>query len=273
MNVLFRTLQRVLIFLVSIGVFWLIVTQIFTRLDERLPVLIAIVITYIISAYFFIPQIIHALVLVLRSGRIPRVTHSADGLSADPVNILLYGTIDDLQQAFADAGWVKADRLTLRTGWKIIRSFVFNKPYPTAPFSALYLFGRRQDIGFEQGIGNSPRKRNHVRFWAVASDQEVNMTDISYWFKKHTVDFSTSHTWVGSASQDIGFGFTNLTYQISHRIDTHIDKERDVLLHALKNCGWIVQESYLEAGQIIKGYITDGKIMSAQLVAPSKTLI
>ncbi len=39
------------------------------------------------------------------------------------------------------------------------RAFVLNTPYPTAPFSTLYLFGRGQDIGFEKAIGDSPRRR------------------------------------------------------------------------------------------------------------------
>jgi hypothetical protein len=47
-----------------------------------------------------------------------------------------------------------------------MRAFLLNSSYPSAPFSALYLFGRGQDIGFQQAINNSPRKRHHVRFWA-----------------------------------------------------------------------------------------------------------
>jgi hypothetical protein len=46
----------------------------------------------------------------------------------------------------------------------MVRAFVFNSPYPTAPFSTPYLFGRDQDIGFLKAIDNSPRKRHHVRF-------------------------------------------------------------------------------------------------------------
>ena len=43
----------------------------------------------------------------------------------------------------------------------------FNSPYPTAPFSTLYLFARGQDVGFQKAIDSSPRKRHHVRFWAL----------------------------------------------------------------------------------------------------------
>jgi len=49
----------------------------------------------------------------------------------------------------------------------MVRAFVLSSPYPTAPFSTLYLFGRSQDIGFQKAFGNSPRKRHHIRFWAL----------------------------------------------------------------------------------------------------------
>ena len=29
----------------------------------------------------------------------------------------------------------------------------------------LYLFGRKEDLAFEQPVGDSPRHRHHVRFW------------------------------------------------------------------------------------------------------------
>jgi hypothetical protein len=83
------------------------------------------------------------------------------------VNVALIGTLQQLRSAFASLGWSEADQLGLASSWGMIRAFVFNSPYPTAPFSSLYLFGRGQDIGFQKAIDNSPRKRHHVRFWAL----------------------------------------------------------------------------------------------------------
>jgi len=64
---------------------------------------------------------------------------------------------------------VRDDRLGLASSWRMIRAFVLNSPYPTAPFSTLYLFGRGQEIGFQKAIDNSPRKRHHIRFWALST--------------------------------------------------------------------------------------------------------
>ena len=52
--------------------------------------------------------------------------------------------------------------------WKQLRiavNSVFRKADNTAPVSDLYLFGRKQDLAFEQPVGDSPRQRHHVRFW------------------------------------------------------------------------------------------------------------
>jgi hypothetical protein len=76
---------------------------------------------------------------------------------------VLTGTLQQLNAAFKLAGWSQADLLGLASSRRMIRAFVFNSPYPTAPFSTLYLFGRGQDVGFQKAIDNSPRKRHHFR--------------------------------------------------------------------------------------------------------------
>jgi hypothetical protein len=105
---------------------------------------------------------------ILQRKRVPRFTITADGLPGDPVNLVLIGTLQQLRAAFATAGWSEADRLGVASSWRMIRAFVLNSPYPTAPFSTLYRYGRGQDIGFQKAIDNSPRKRHHIRFWALS---------------------------------------------------------------------------------------------------------
>ena len=107
----------------------------------------------------------------------PRYTITGDGLPGDPVNVTLIGTLQQLRAAFATLGWSEADRLGLASSWRMVRAFVFNAPYETAPFSTLYLFGRGQDIGFQKAIDNSPRKRHHIRFWAQSLSRETMKWD------------------------------------------------------------------------------------------------
>ena len=58
-------------------------------------------------------------------------------MPGDPVNLVLTGTLQQLKAAFELAGWSETDRLGLASSWRMVRAFVFNSPYPTAPFSTL----------------------------------------------------------------------------------------------------------------------------------------
>jgi hypothetical protein len=162
-----RFLQRLLILGLGILSVWLIVFVVFKIADRRLPWVLALGATYGIAAYVILPRAVRMGLKVLQRKLVPRFTITADGLPGDPVNLGLIGTLKQLRAAFATAGWSEADRLGLASSWRMTRAFVLNSPYPTAPFSTLYLFGRGQDIGFQKAIDNSPRKRHHIRFWAL----------------------------------------------------------------------------------------------------------
>jgi len=99
-------------------------------------------------------------------------------LPGDPVNLVVTGTLKQLHAAFKLAGWSEADRLGLASSWRMVRAFLLNSPYPTAPFSTLYLFGRCQDVGFQKAIDNSPRNR-HVR--PSSSRPTISIVRFSSW--------------------------------------------------------------------------------------------
>src|SRR5208282_6630706 len=90
------------------------------------------------------------------------------------------------------AGWYPADAITFRSSVRIAVDSVFRRPDDDAPVSNLYLFGRKQDLAFEQPLGNSPRQRHHVRFWRSDKLDE----DRPLWFGAATFDESVglSHT-------------------------------------------------------------------------------
>ena len=269
MNFIARWFQRIVIGALVLLALWIIVTQVFERLNERVPLFLALALTYVLSAYFILPRIVQFGLVIARRGRIPQMTRAADGLPADPVNILLIGSGESLIKAFEKAGWVRADPLTIWTAWKMARAFAFNTAYSTAPFSSHYLFGRRQDHGFQEPIGKSPRKRHHVRFWAANIDPDADPTDFKYWTRKHEIDPLRPLIWVGAATEDIGIGFTNLTYQISHQVNKHIDEEREYILETLRDIGTITDEHHVDSGRVVIGkYISDGRILTATLVEP-----
>jgi LssY C-terminus len=267
MNFISRLLQRIIVVVVALSVIWFIVTQVFNRLDQRVPFFIALMITYFVSAYIILPRVISITLLVLRKGRIPRFTRASDGLTIDPVNIILLGNKNELESVFKKMGWHGADQLTIKSSLKMIGAYILKKPYNRAPFSSLFLFGRKQDIEFQKAIENNPRKRHHVRFWATNTNKIVDPLDINYWTKKQKNDHNKAFTWIGAGSKDIGLGFTKLSYRISHKVDTsNVDEERKYILNSLKKSHCIGKISYYKPGAFKVGkYTSDGRIAVAKL--------
>ena len=149
MRSLKRLFHRLLVLGLGILIVWLIVF-VFRFTDRKLPTVLALIITYGIAAYIILPRAVRMGLKILQRKRVPRFTITGDGLPGDPINLVLMGTIQQLRAAFAIAGWSEADRLGVASSWRMICAFVLNSPYPTAPFSTLYLYGRGQDVGFQK---------------------------------------------------------------------------------------------------------------------------
>jgi hypothetical protein len=114
------------------------------------------------------------------------------------------------------AGWFPAAALGLRSDLRIAADTILSRPDDEAPVSRLYLFGRVEDLAFEQPVGNNPRQRHHVRFW-----------------KSEKMDNAGGPRWIGSASYDERVGLSHTTGQITHHIAADVDAERDHLFSNL----------------------------------------
>jgi hypothetical protein len=150
----------------------------------------------------------------------PRVTHTGDGHPGDPLNVALIGTEAQLDAIMKAARWYKAARLGVKSDLKIAADTVLSRPYDEAPVSSLYLFGRKEDLAFEQPVGASPRHRHHVRFW-----------------KTDSAGPDGRPRWIGSAVYDKGVGLSRTTGQITHVTAPDIDTERDYLFECLESTG------------------------------------
>jgi hypothetical protein len=191
-------------------------------LPKRLVILTSgVLLTYLAAAYLLLPALWeryahrHPSLEDIRG-----ITHSADGIPGDPINVSLIGTKAEVIKIMLAAKWYPADPITLRSSLAIAVDAVFKRPDDEAPVSNLYLFGRKQDLAFEQQVDDNPRKRHHVRFW---------QTD--------KVDPDGRPVWVGSAIYDERVGLSRLTGQITHVTGPDIDAERDKLFHDLEQTG------------------------------------
>ena len=276
MRFIVRSLQRVAILGLGVISVWLIVFF-FGWVDSSLPWILAVSATYGVAAYVILPPAVHMGLKILQRRRVPRFTVTADGLPGDPVNLALIGTLAQLRAAFASAGWTSADLLSLASSWRMARAFVLGEPYPTAPFSTLYLFGRGQDLGFQQAINSSPRKRHHVRFWAK-SLMEVEDT-ASFWWKTERPNENDCVLWVGAGTKDTGLSLTLLTFQMTHATDSDTNAERDYIIDELTKHGVIKTASLYRTGdelrtKYVNHYITDGEVAVGDLVSqPERELL
>ena len=150
---------------------------------------------------------------------VARVTQTSDGHPGDPINIALVGSEAELVRGMTAAGWSPADAITLESSLRIVLDSVLRRPDADAPVSNLFLFGRKQDLAFEQPVGGSPRQRHHVRYWRWDKQDEGRPV------------------WFGSATFDERVGLSYTTGQVTHHIGPDVDAERDRIASELSRAG------------------------------------
>jgi hypothetical protein len=191
-------------------------------LRNRIALLVSVaILAYLAVAYLLVPGLWKRYTLKHPSLEgLPGVTYTADGIPADPINVALIGTRVEVLKIMLAAKWHPADKLTLRSSLEIAEASVLKREYDDAPVSSEFLFGRKQDLAFEQAVGDNPRHRHHVRFWE--SDKR---------------DPDGRPVWLGAAIFDKRVGLSRTTGQITHETAPDIDAERDKLFDDLKRTG------------------------------------
>lgn len=167
----------------------------------------------------------------------------------DPLNLVVIGDLDDVYYAFIRAGWDETETIYRASLFKTVRSFLFGGRYRYSPVSALYVFGRPQDVALQRAR-TSIHERNHLRLWLAP------------------MRFEGELVWIGQISRDIGVRFTRKTIT-THKIDPDVDETRDFLIQdlwysqGLKTFGYVKgvgPASYDQPRANLTGdpYFTDG---------------
>lgn len=279
---LWRTLWRLLVLALVIGLAYSSTFVLLPFLDRRLPIFPALLILYFVLAYIGIPLIIRIWRVVIKPNHIPRYVTTPDGWPSDPVNIAIVAKNKrQLIAAMRQAGWYTADRASLKNLLREAYAIVFAQPYPTAPFSALYLFGRTFDVGFQipYGKNGSPRHRHHVRFWQLIEKPHQDKSNhFSYWLERVRRFFGRKRTvWIGAAIDDTsprGVRWRNL--QITHANDAEHTKERDLIIQTLQDADQVRRIDTIRDGEPFKmrsqnigtTFVVDGTIKVVQLKSP-----
>ena len=171
---------------------------------------------------------------------VPRSENRAGTVLGDPFNVLLLGTAAEIDSAFRAAGWLPAQKRSVLSVTREVTAAIASRPAITAPVSTQYFEGRPQDLAYELA-GPNVRIRHHIRIWLLDS---------------------LSLVWVGAANKDVGVIFKPWEPQATHRIESHIDWERDRVVHDLEASGCGDLLDYMR----LPGAVTEARNVSGQKV-------
>lgn len=152
-------------------------------------------------------------------------TLDEDGAApGDPLNVVLIG---QPLIALSRSGWSFTHRIDLHTIEREIGAALSGSPYKVAPVSALYAFGRKQDVALQRARQTLTR-RNHMRLWLAP-------------FR-----FEGRDVWLGQISRDIGIKLTPKSPTLTtHVIDPAVDEARAYLLQSLFTHGFVARYGFV----------------------------
>jgi len=187
----------------------------------------------------------------------PLRTETTKQVPSDLTNIVFIGSEKQLLTAFDESGWYQAEKLGVGTGLKTFQATIRRTGYNSAPVSLLTLNGAPPDYVFQKGLDTFD-KRHHIRVWKLPAT------------------YDGQEVWIGAATHDIAIFKARKGTKWGHRIDPHVDRERD----------WI--QTDLLYNEMAKGYayvdrpnaprktsngsgdemLTDGEMLVLQLGQP-----
>lgn len=169
---------------------------------------------------------------------------------SDITNLMFLGSREQLEAAFAEAGWATAEALNTKSGLETFRAIAEDRGYKEAPVSVLMLGGRKPDLVFQKQ-NNTFAKRHHLRIWQQSET-----------FQGQTV-------WVSAATHDTGIEFSPEQRTFIHKIDSSLDRERSKVGNDLlftkktRSLGLAVRPNVPKDASNATGdkLITDGKML------------
>jgi hypothetical protein len=158
---------------------------------------------------------------------LPRRVNDRFGNLGDMVNFAIVGSQKDVQTALEAANWHAADTSDEKAVLNAIEDTLEKKDYLQMPMSTLYLFGRKQDFGYEMAEPIAMvASRHHFRIW------------------KAPFIWQGKEVWVGAGTHDTGFAKDKRNGNVTHKIDPAVDGERDNIGSSLQKANKVKTLSY-----------------------------
>jgi LssY-like putative type I secretion system component LssY len=183
---------------------------------------------------------------------LPRRVNDEFHNQGDMVNFVLIGSEQQVKGALDAASWRVADTDNNEAVLKAVLETYQKKDYLQMPMSQLYLFGRKQDYGYELAQAYSVvASRHHFRIW------------------KAPLTWNGQAVWAGAGTHDIGFEKDQRNGKVTHKIDPAVDGERDNIGQTLQTSGKVKSLYYYLPPDPVQGaknatgggYHSDGRIL------------
>jgi len=183
---------------------------------------------------------------------LPRRVNDQFNNLGDMVNFVIVGSLKDVQEALEAADWHVADTDNRKAVINAVMQTYDSKDYLAMPMSTLFLFGRKQDFGYEMAEPIAMvASRHHFRIWKAPFE-----------WKGNTV-------WIGAGTHDIGFAKDKRNNSVTHKIDPAVDGERENIGSSLQKANKGKTFSYYLPPNPVQdaknatgdGYHSDGRLL------------
>jgi len=185
---------------------------------------------------------------------LPVRSTTVDMVNADVVNLAFIGSRQQVQSAFAHAGWEASSSLNRHTFTHNFYAFLNNSGYAQAPMRPFLLEGQASEMSWEKSL-NSYARRDHLRLWEWSGSS------------------GTDTLWLSSATHDSSASLSVKYHRLLHHIDPDIDEERSKVIRNLRAAGCVQSVTFVPrhgvanlsqnaTGDMVR---TDGAIAVVQL--------
>jgi LssY C-terminus len=149
-----------------------------------------------------------------------RTTTESGHKPSDVTNLMFLGSAEEITHAFEQAGWSTAAGLNASSKLETFRAIVEQRGYKEAPLSTLLLDGAPPDLVFQKQ-NDTFASRHHLRIW------------------RRPGKFGGQDIWVCAATHDVSIDFSQEARTFTHKIDSHIDRERAKVVNDLLFTGLV----------------------------------
>jgi hypothetical protein len=187
---------------------------------------------------------------------LPARVLNQQGKAGDMVNMVLVAAQDDLQRAFARAGWLQVDMSKPKIAWGLLQHGVH---YAKLPMAHFFLYGRTQDYSYSMPDPmHILAQRHHLRVWRT--DCKVNGTPV----------------WVAAATHDVAIEMKAWRLHVTHLIDPEVDAEREFIAKSLEDTQLVTRRDYVTTPDPVyeatttggQSYFSDSRLVLLELHSP-----